>query len=58
MTTELAIRLYKSAERAVLEQFPNLPPSWRADMILDELEHRFGLDMTYDIVCLSYELEL
>ena len=58
MTTELATRLYKSAERAVLEQFPSLPVMWRAEMILDELEHRFGLDMTYDIVCLSYELEL
>ena len=56
MTPEEATRLYYSAERAVKEQFPHLSISDEAELVIDELEYRFGLDMAFEIITQAIEL--
>jgi len=58
MNNELALRLYNSAERAVKSQFPNLDYFKRAELIIEELNHRFGEDMADLILDTVYEIEV
>lgn len=50
MSEELATRLYNSAEKAVKAQFPHLPTMQEAEMIIDELVYRHGVEMAEEII--------
>ena len=50
MKTDLALRLFRSAEAAVQYQFPHLPDKQSAEMILDELLRRYGKQMAEEII--------